>query len=94
MLDLLDRLLISNIFTFTSFTDDLQSVFKDLTRKKHVIITGEFNLDLLKLESILSHSCVPKITFPTQLTQKHGTLIDNFIVKITSDFNDYTVESC
>jgi endonuclease/exonuclease/phosphatase family metal-dependent hydrolase/ABC-type dipeptide/oligopeptide/nickel transport system ATPase component len=83
-----------------SFIDNLHSVFAYLHRKKNVIITGDFNLDLLKfrqnthinefLESLLQSSFAPKITFPTRLTQRHGSLIDNIFIKLTDNFSHST----
>ncbi len=52
-----------------------------------MILAGDFNIDLLKLNEkniiseyfdiITSNSFYPKITVPTWLTNNHGTLIDN-----------------
>jgi hypothetical protein len=58
-----------------------------------VMITGDFNIDLLKINNkhviseyfdmLTSHSFYPKITLPTRLSNKHGTLIDNIFCKLT-----------
>ncbi len=65
-----------------------------------VIITGDFNIDLLKIadkemlaeyfDMLTSHSFFPKITLPTRLSNKHGTLIDNFLCKLTENTLDTT----
>ncbi len=56
--------------------------------KNEAIITGDFSLDLLKLnennviseyfDMLPSNNFYPKIPLPTRLTNNHGTLIDNF----------------
>ncbi len=56
-------------------------------------ITGDFNIDLLKLnekevfrdlfDSLTENSFYPKITLPTIFSNKHGTLIDNLFCKLT-----------
>ena len=61
-----------------------------IENKKEVIITGDFNINLLKinekeifcefLKSLISHSYFPKITFPTRFSRTIGTLIDNFFL--------------
>ncbi len=66
---------------FSSILDKLES------NNNVVIITGDFNIDLLKINDkpiiseyfdlLTSHSFYPKITVPTRLTNNHGTLIDN-----------------
>ncbi len=71
----------------TSILNKLES------NKNETIITGDFNIDLLKISDkhifseyfdlLISHSFYPKITLPTTLTNKHGTLIDNFFCKLT-----------
>ncbi len=65
-----------------------------------VIITGDFNIDLLKIadkevlveyfDMLTSHSFFPKITFPTRLSNKHDTLIDNCLCKLTENTIDTT----
>ncbi len=66
---------------FSSILDKLES------NNNEVIITGDFNIDLLKINDkpiiseyfdlLTSHRFYPKITVPTTLTNNHGTLIDN-----------------
>ncbi len=63
------------------------------SNKNEAIITGDFNLDLLKLnenniiseyfDMLTSKIFYPKITLPTRLTINHGTLIDNIFCKLT-----------
>ena len=71
-----------------------------IENKKEVIITGDFNINLLKinekeifwefLKSLISHSYFPKITFPTRFSRTTGTLIDNFFCKLTRTTFDIT----
>jgi hypothetical protein len=84
----------------TSFKNDMISVMNKFRNFKNVIITGDFNIDLLKFanhtltneyfESFISHGYIPKVTLPTRLTQRTGTLIDNFFVKIADEFSRTT----
>ncbi len=63
------------------------------SNKNETIITGDFNIDFLKINEkhvfseyfdlLISHSFYPKITLPTRLSNKYGTLIDNFFCKLT-----------
>ena len=60
---------------------------KSSHENKPSIITGDFNLNLIKymqntgvnqfFENILSNSFIPQITHPTRITEKTATLIDN-----------------
>ncbi len=64
------------------------------------IISGDFNIDLLKLngkqviceyfDSVTESVFSPKITLPIQLSRNHGTLIDNFLCKLTENTLDTT----
>jgi hypothetical protein len=103
-----DKIIVGNIYkpprnnvdTLVSFIDELHQILTKLNRKKNVIITGDFNLDLLKyqqnshindfLELFFQCSYIPKITLPTRLTQQHGTLIDNFFTKLNDGFTSTT----
>ena len=68
--------------------DFMNTLLKKLTlENKPSIITGDFNLNLIKymqntgvnqfLENILSNNFIPQITFPIKITEKTATLIDN-----------------
>ena len=58
----------------------------------HIIIAGDFNINLLKLnenymfssffDTMLSHSQYPQITLPTRLTRINGTLIDHLFCRL------------
>ncbi len=66
----------------------------------HTSSSGDFNIDLLKLNDIqvfseyfdmlTSHSCYPTIALPTWLSNIHGTLIDNFLCKLIETTLDTT----
>ena len=66
---------------------------------RNLIITGDFNIDLLKLkdslhikkkfETTIANGYLPKITLPTRLTSHSSTLIDNY-VKLSSNFSKTT----
>ena len=80
-----------------TFINQFNLLSSKLISFKHVVLTGDFNLDLLKfkennlvndyLDSILSNSFIPKITLPTRITQRKGTLIDNILVKISNEYS-------
>jgi hypothetical protein len=63
-------------------------------QKKEILIAGDFNLDLLKINEnqhikeyfdlIMANGFLPKITLPTRLTHQGGTLIDNIFVKLSN----------
>ena len=58
------------------------------------ILTGDLNINLLKInykpifneffDTVISHSFYPKITLPTRLTTRRGTLLDNFYCKLST----------
>ena len=88
---------VENILTYIQ---ELNQIMNNLRNYKNVIITEDFNLDLLKfrvnnnineyLDFMISNSYFPKITLPTRLTNRQGTLIDNFFVKMTENFGGTT----
>ena len=90
-----------NVDVIETFSEEVVHLFNLLQLYKHVIVAGDFNLDLLKIkenihiskyfESLLSSSFIPKITLPTRLTETNGTLIDNFLVKGSNKFSESTV---
>ena len=81
-------------------SDDLASFtreFTDLlnfvrTRSKFVYVCGDYNIDLLKMnsnndyclfyENVLSLSFAPKITLPTRICDTTSTLIDNVYTNV------------
>ena len=72
----------------TSFTNEYIDILNTLrNRSKFVYLCGDFNIDLLKLNSnnnynmffdnVISSGFVPKITLPTKICDTSSTLIDN-----------------
>ena len=61
--------------------------------KSDVIIAGDFNIDMLKINennhvsnffnTVTSHTFFPKITLPTRFSDRNCTLIDNFLCKLS-----------
>jgi hypothetical protein len=91
---------VSNRESINSFSEGMSRMFSLLNNFKHVVITGDFNVDLLKfktnhsineyLENLISNGYIPKISYPTRLTETTGTLIDNFFVKVSDNFSHAT----
>jgi hypothetical protein len=104
--DVSKQIIVGNIYRpprnrLENFNDELSEIFSDLQRSRNdVIITGDFNIDLLKLnekshvhdyfELLISNGFIPKITFPTRFSGTHGTLIDNIFVKLTENLSETT----
>ena len=76
----------------------------DANYNKHVFIAGDFNLDLLKfdnhaptgefLNTLLSHSLMPTIRYPTRIKDTTATLIDNvFVSSIAHEFDTAIIYS-
>ena len=73
---------------FTEFLSRLQKT------KGEVVIVGDFNIDLLKVEhkpktkdyldSIMTQGFFPKITLPTRFSEMNGTLIDNVLCRLSN----------
>ena len=77
---------------YNTFFSELVPILTQLNKSKsEVIITGDFNLDLLKLNEnnivsnffdiITSQMFHPTITLPTRFSDKRCTLLDNFYCK-------------
>ena len=81
------------------FNTELLSLLKqiDCSKRKGVILAGDFNLDLLKadthiptgdfINSMLSYSFLPTVNIPTRITEHSATIIDN--VFINKDFSNF-----
>ena len=90
----------STVSDIQLFTQEITQVFNEFNHYKHVALCGDFNIDLLKykeinsigeyFENFLTNSYIPKLTFPTRLTHKHGTLIDQILVKLSDNFSQTT----
>jgi hypothetical protein len=83
-----------------TFIDQLEYLTHKLSNFKNVILTGDFNLNLLQfkennlvnnfLDSMISNSFIPKIMLPTRISHRKGTLIDNIFVKISDGYSATT----
>ena len=83
---------------YTAFKEELVLVLNQLDG--NVVIGGDFNIDLLKIsekpviseyfDAVVSCGYIPKISLPTRLSRNGGTLIDNFLCKISNDFSNCT----
>lgn len=78
------------------FTHELLALIEKLnSENKHIVINGDFNIDILKfnsnaptaclLDMMLSHNMIPRITLPTRLTQSTATLIDHIYCNVHID---------
>jgi hypothetical protein len=86
---------------YATFIEEQEQILHNFQRSnKEVVLTGDFNIDLLKIkeksnfnsffETILSNGFIPKITFPTRITNHSSTLIDNIFVKLSNNFSSTT----
>ncbi len=75
---------------YKEFIDEFSYIIDKLEKTKNeVIISRDFNIDVLKIndiqiiseyfDTLTSHSFYPQITVPTRLTNNNGTLIDNVL---------------
>jgi exonuclease III len=82
------------------FLDVFTEALENLSiRNKDVIVAGDFNIDLLKidnrslyasyLESMYSISLVPSITLPTRLSKNNATLIDHIFCSFSNSTTNY-----
>ena len=87
----------SNTDTFVAhFSDVLGIISKE---RKHCILMGDFNLDLIKVDnnnqtkdfvhSLYTNAFYPTISKPTRVTEHSATLLDNIITNITG----YSIKS-
>ena len=85
---------LDTIDNYKRFISELAPLLSYLDRRNtDVIIDGDFNIDLLKMNEkpifieyfhlLISHGFIPKNTLPTRLSEKSGTLIDNLLCKFT-----------
>ena len=83
------------------FLKDITPIIESLTREKYdLIIAGDFNINLLKLNTrnkyaeyldvMLCNGLFPKITLPTRLADKSATLIDNIFCRVTNSSKSCT----
>ena len=85
----------NNLENYNKFNEDLQNIFESLSHSNsELVITGDFNFDLLKLkdkehintffDTFCTNGMFPKITQPTRITENSKTLIDNCFVKVSA----------
>jgi hypothetical protein len=89
-----------NVDEIATFVNEINQLCFNTQRFNHVVVTGDFNIDLLKhqqnanindfLDSMIANAFIPKITMPTRLTHRKGTLIYNFFVKISDTYSTTT----
>ena len=86
----------NNHASIDSFLQEFCPIIDNTTRQnKNLILAGDFNIDLLKLNTngkyqefydfITGHNLLPNITLPTRLSKRSATLIDN-IFSCNSNF--------
>ena len=79
---------------YETFIEELTPTLDKLNKRKtEVVIAGDYNIDLLKIneKAILSeyfdmlttNNFIPKITLPTRISSRSATLIDNFLCNIS-----------
>ena len=81
--------------TYQQFIDEFIPFLATLgNNNRDVVIAGDFNINLLKIhekpifsdyfDAITAISFLPKITLPTRFSDHNGTLIDNFLCKLSN----------
>ena len=91
----------NSVESLTTFFDELsQRLSRISDNNLECAIAGDFNIDLLKLHErtktreyydLLSlHGFLPKISFPTRLSETCATLIDNILCKLSSEYSHTT----
>ena len=89
-----------NTENIITFIEEISSLLHKFDKNKHVLITGDFNINLLKfqennhinefLETFISNGYIPKITMPTKLNVQNHSLIDNIFIKMAENFSTTT----
>jgi hypothetical protein len=90
-----------NLEQYEEFIEEFSQILEKYeSNRNEVIFTGDYNIDLLKInekhkiseyfDMLTGHSFYPKITVPTRLTNTKGTLIDNFLCKLSETTLDTT----
>jgi len=90
-----------NLDNYSSFNEDLQEILEIYSHSNsEIVITGDFNIDLLKMkekehvstffDTLCSNGLFPKITQPTRFTDNSKTLIDNCFMKVSANFTGTT----
>ena len=93
----------NNNTSITNFLREFKPVAENLSKdNKNVVLTGDFNIDLLKVNErekyaeffdlLITLGFLPKITFPTRFAKKSASLIDQIFVK-DKGFNNHKSHS-
>ena len=80
-----------DLYHYSIFIEEIENILSKLQTSKHVVLVGDFNINLLKInerdqinlyfETLTSNGYFPKITKPTRPSESGGTLIDNCFIK-------------
>ena len=81
-----------NSQSYDLFNSELEKMLKSVDKgKSEVVLTGDFNLDLLKFENhlptanyidlVMNHKLLPRIVRPTRIKKQSATLIDHIFTK-------------
>lgn len=85
-----------------TFTDEFKGVLETFSSRPNVVLSGDFNMNLLKLnendvinsmvDNLMSLGFVPSITLPTRFAEQYGTssLIDNIFLRTNFECNSYS----
>ena len=100
---LCDKIIIGNIYrpprsnnnnkTIKQFCEELTPVISNISKNScHIIITGDFNIDLLQINErsefqkyfdlFITHGLFPNITVPTRCCRSSSSLIDQMFCKL------------
>ena len=100
---LCDKIIIGNIYrpprsnnnnkTIKQFCEELTPVISNISKNScHIIITGDFNIDLLQINArsefqkyfdlFVTHGLFPNITVPTRCCRSSSSLIDQMFCKL------------
>ena len=82
-----------------TFLDLITPILSNITRRNtDCIITGDFNINLLNVDSrslfseyldlIYSFSFIPSVTLPTRLSRRNATLIDHIFIKCSQSIDN------
>ena len=88
----------SSAILLQKFNDDFTAVIQKFRVDRELVVAGDFNIDLLKIdanksfsdffESLTSLAILPRITHPTRITRRSQTLIDNFYCRVKYDISE------
>lgn len=81
--------------THEMFLNDFATLIQGIKQKgSELILTGDFNIDLLRIDSsefvgdyfatLMSHNLCPKITLPTRFSEKSASLIDQLLCRVSA----------